>query len=54
MFQPLPATLVNNVTTYEAREQYILKFLNDTLPASDIKRIPDEMKKVSKNSLSMK
>lgn len=45
MFQPLPATLVNNVTTYEAREQYILKFLNDTLPASDIKRIPDEMKK---------
>ncbi|XP_033219837.1 ribonuclease P protein subunit p29 [Belonocnema kinseyi] len=45
IFRPLPTTVTNQVTTYDSREQFVLKFLQETLPPSDTKKIPDEMRK---------
>ncbi|XP_014214270.1 ribonuclease P protein subunit p29 [Copidosoma floridanum] len=41
----LQAPFSNRVTIYEQRERYLLNFLNNVLPSSDISGIKDELKK---------
>ncbi|XP_058808403.1 ribonuclease P protein subunit p29 [Phymastichus coffea] len=43
---PLPITLTTKVTTKEQREQYLLNFLKNVLPSSDVSGIGNELKKV--------
>ncbi|XP_024947311.1 ribonuclease P protein subunit p29 isoform X1 [Cephus cinctus] len=42
---PLPFKITNKACTSENREKYLLKFLEQTLPQSDIKAISDELKR---------
>lgn len=51
---PLPVDVINKVYTYEQREQYLLGFLKNVLPSSDIQDIGDELKKVCEKKMNKK
>ncbi|XP_043266579.1 ribonuclease P protein subunit p29 [Venturia canescens] len=42
---PLPNEVTKSVTTYEGREQFIVKYLEKTLPSSDSKDVLEELKR---------
>ncbi|XP_011497538.1 PREDICTED: ribonuclease P protein subunit p29 [Ceratosolen solmsi marchali] len=43
---PLPVTISNWFTTYKQREDYLVNFLKNILPSSDVKDIDEELRKL--------
>lgn len=47
VYLPLPNSITNQFTTYESREQFVVKYLEKTLPSTDSKEVLEELKRVS-------